>query len=103
MFNSVAERIEELEYRRVVLHGHFDHTRELLMWPRVQLNEGTSGRRNTEPGAFVITPFYCHETKYGLIIQSVITEEFVRSYILVNRGWVPKNRMDQQTRLSGQV
>lgn len=55
--------MEELEYRRVTMHGHFDHSRELYMWPRTLNTEGTK-QRNTEPGAYVVTPFYCNETRY---------------------------------------
>lgn len=59
---SILERLEELEYRRVKLHGHFEHSRELYMWPRSLNTEGTR-QKNAEPGAHVITPFYCNETQ----------------------------------------
>ncbi len=59
---SVQEHLEELEYRRVRLRGSFDHTHELYMWPRSRVMEGMGGpQRGSEPGAFVVTPFYCHE------------------------------------------
>ena len=82
---SIRERLGELEYRRVQLHGHFDHSKELLMWPR-SLNTESMGRG--EPGAHVITPFYCEE---------------LGQFVLVNRGWVPRRKMDQSTRSKGQV
>lgn len=86
--NNVADRLEELEYRRVTLTGQFDHTREIHMWPRGQLSEEYMSKQRSEPGAHIITPFYCNETQ---------------SYILVNRGWVPKSRMNPVTRPQGQI
>ena len=85
--NSILERLEELEYRRVHLHGHFDHSKELLMWPR-SLNMENTGQRGSEPGAHVVTPFYCEE---------------LGRFVLINRGWVPRRKMDPTTRLQGQV
>ncbi|XP_003387040.1 PREDICTED: surfeit locus protein 1-like [Amphimedon queenslandica] len=88
---DIKDQLEEFEYRRVTLTGSYDHSREMLMWPRVQINEEKKpipGNRGSEPGAFVITPFHCNETK---------------SDVLVNRGWVPKARMDPSMRPHGQV
>ena len=56
------------------------------MWPR-SLNTESKGR-GSEPGAHIITPFYCEE---------------LGQFILVNRGWVPKRKMDPATRKNGQV
>lgn len=68
---SVLERLDELEYRRVQLHGHFDHSRELYVWPRTPIADdspqrqggGVLGGKGPQPGAFVITPFHCVETE----------------------------------------
>ena len=59
------------------------------MWPRI-LNTSTDpmARTSREPGAYVVTPFFCHE---------------LGDWILVNRGWVPKRKMDPKTRKNGQV
>ena len=73
--SSVLERLDELEYRRVELHGVFDHSRELYVWPRPLISDdvvpkggrgrtgGALGGKGPQPGAFVITPFHCRETK----------------------------------------
>ena len=56
------------------LHGHFDHSREQYVWPRTpivndrpggqgELGGGLLGGKGPQPGAFVITPFYCVETE----------------------------------------
>ena len=67
---SVAERAEQLEYRKLTVHGHFDHSREIQMWPRSLLERDPSHANRpgggSEPGAQVITPFYCQE------LQSVV-------------------------------
>eukprot|EP00118_Oscarella_pearsei_P008435 m.43408 g.43408 ORF g.43408 m.43408 type:complete len:113 (+) comp33431_c0_seq4:329-667(+) len=83
---SFAE-LSDLEYRRVILHGTFDHANELYLQPRVLLSEGKSAGAK-EPGAQVITPFYCSE---------------VGENILVNRGWVPKSKLNSSSRQRGQV
>ena len=71
----MLERLDELEYRRVELHGVFDHSRELYVWPRPLISDdvvpkggrgrggGAIGGKGPQPGAFVITPFHCKETK----------------------------------------
>ncbi|XP_062515731.1 surfeit locus protein 1-like [Corticium candelabrum] len=86
---SEVSNLDELEYRRVVLHGFFDHGIEFYIRPRQLLSGETRQRIQTsEPGAQVITPFYCRQTN---------------SRILVNRGWVPKSRLNPQSRLEGQI
>lgn len=62
---SVLERLDELEYCRVQLHGFFDHSRELYVWPRTLVadNDAPRGRKGPQPGAYVITPFHCQETE----------------------------------------
>ena len=71
-----------------MLTGHFDHSRELHMWPRTLNSTDDRKRQNTEPGACIVTPFYCRE---------------LGEWVLVNRGWVPRRKMDPSTRLRGQV
>ena len=61
---SVLERLDELEYRRVELHGVFDHSRELYVWPRTLISddvirEGGRGRAGREGPA---TRGFCHHT-----------------------------------------
>ena len=59
-----VSNLDELEYRRVVLHGFFDHGIEFYIRPRQLLSGETRQRIQTsEPGAQVITPFYCRQTK----------------------------------------
>lgn len=85
---DILEHLDELEYSRVSLSGYYDHSRELHMWPRTLNTADTSSRRNTEPGACVVTPFYCHQLK---------------EWVLVNRGWVPRRKMEPSTRPKGQI
>lgn len=57
--------LKELEYRPVVVRGHFDHTKELYILPRSLVDPEKEARdtgrlmSNPESGANVITPFYC--------------------------------------------
>ncbi|XP_055055539.1 surfeit locus protein 1 [Misgurnus anguillicaudatus] len=86
--------IKQLEYRRVKVRGRFDHSKELYILPRSPVDPEREAREagrissSGESGANVITPLYC--TDLGITI-------------LVNRGYVPKNKIRQETRMKGQV
>ncbi|XP_065829504.1 surfeit locus protein 1-like [Oscarella lobularis] len=83
---NLDELLRDFEYRRVTLQGEFDHSKELYLQPRLLLSEGKSVGAK-EPGAQVVTPFTCKVSG---------------ETILVNRGWVPKSRLNPTTRLEGQ-
>ena len=87
---SLAERLKEFEYRRVRLHGYFDHSKELHVWPRsLYAGEATPVQgRGSQTGANVVTPFFCEE---------------LGQFVLVNRGWVPKDKKAPSSRVQGQV
>jgi len=58
---SLSE-LEDMEYRKVIVRGKFDHSKELYLMPRPLLESGssTSGRFGRSPpksGANVITAF----------------------------------------------
>ena len=69
--------ISEFDYRRVYATGKFRHDREMLIGPR--MHDGTDG-------FFVITPL---ERDQGA------------STILVNRGWISREKQFQQDRSEG--
>ncbi|KAF9350963.1 surf-like protein [Mortierella sp. AD094] len=71
------DAIEDFEYRKVKITGRFRHDQEILLGPRT--------RGDGQPGYFIITPF----------------ERTAGSKILVRRGWVPREKKDQATRLDG--
>ncbi|NXU34279.1 SURF1 protein, partial [Drymodes brunneopygia] len=86
--------LKELEYRPVRVRGRFDHSKELYILPRSLLDPAREAREagritsHAENGANVVTPFYC--TELGVTI-------------LVNRGFVPRKKLNPETRLQGQV
>ncbi|XP_026854314.2 surfeit locus protein 1 [Electrophorus electricus] len=86
--------VRNLEYRRVKVRGSFDHSRELYILPRSPVDPERESREagrlssTVESGANVITPFNCSDL--GITI-------------LVNRGYVPKNKIRPETRMKGQV
>ncbi|XP_075869936.1 surfeit locus protein 1 [Nelusetta ayraudi] len=86
--------LNDLEYRRVRVRGRFDHSQELYILPRSlvdpqrEAREAGSLSSSGETGANVITPFHC--TDLGITI-------------LVNRGFVPRQKIKPETRLKGQV
>ncbi|XP_072286803.1 surfeit locus protein 1 [Pyxicephalus adspersus] len=86
--------LQKLEYCPVKVRGHFDHSKELYLLPRTLMDPDKEAREvgqitsSTESGAHVITPFYC--TDLGVTI-------------LVNRGFVPRKKINPETRMKGQV
>ncbi|XP_076868004.1 surfeit locus protein 1 [Brachyhypopomus gauderio] len=86
--------VKELEYRRVKVRGRFDHSQELYILPRSPVDPERETREagrlssSVDSGANVVTPFYCSDL--GITI-------------LVNRGYVPRNKIRPETRMKGQV
>ncbi|XP_029467011.1 surfeit locus protein 1 isoform X2 [Rhinatrema bivittatum] len=82
-----------LEYRPVTIRGYFDHSKELYIVPRTLVDPEREARdagrltSSIESGANIITPFYC--TDLGITI-------------LVNRGFVPRKKMNPDRRKKGQ-
>lgn len=87
------ETFSTMEYQRIHVRGKFDHSKELYIGPRQPItgnDEGGGGIISSRPqtGYLVVTPFH-------------ITDKDMT--ILVNRGWVPKNKVDPSKRSEGQV
>ncbi|KAM3600036.1 uncharacterized protein V6R79_016166 [Siganus canaliculatus] len=86
--------LKNLEYRRVKVRGNYDHAQELYILPRSPVDPEKEAREagqlssSGETGANVVTPFHC--TDLGITI-------------LVNRGYVPKQKIRPETRMKGQV
>ncbi|PNJ45241.1 SURF1 isoform 2 [Pongo abelii] len=86
--------LKNLEYRPVKVRGCFDHSKELYMMPRTMVDpvrearEGGLISSSTQSGAYVVTPFHC--TDLGITI-------------LVNRGFVPRKKVNPETRQKGQI
>uniref|UniRef100_A0A8C7YEJ2 SURF1-like protein n=1 Tax=Oryzias sinensis TaxID=183150 RepID=A0A8C7YEJ2_9TELE len=86
--------VNKLEYRRVRVRGRYDHSKELYIMPRSPVDPEKEAREagslssSGETGANVVTPFQC--------IDLGIT-------ILVNRGYVPRQKIRPETRMKGQV
>eukprot|EP00047_Mylnosiga_fluctuans_P012993 m.28777 g.28777 ORF g.28777 m.28777 type:complete len:250 (-) comp4596_c0_seq2:192-941(-) len=80
------EELRDMDYRRVLLTGTFDHANEILIAPRTLRND--SPVAPTAVGAHVVTPFRLSGT---------------HTQILVNRGFVPVDRKPAATRPDSQV
>lgn len=85
-------KLDEMEYRRVIVTGKFDHSQEILLGPR-SLNREIKNRSGSliggkpESGFHIVTPF---------VLDS-------GERILVDRGWVPMNKKSADTRSEGQI
>ncbi|KAM9793422.1 surfeit locus protein 1 [Syngnathus typhle] len=83
-----------LEYRRVRVRGRYEHDKELYVLPRSPVDPEKEAREagrltsSGETGANVVTPFRC--TDLGITI-------------LVNRGYVPRQKIQPESRMKGQV
>lgn len=89
---SQFENNEDLEYRRIQVRGSFDHSKEMFIGPRSLIDsQGGSGggviSTDVKTGWHVITPF---------LVENGPT-------ILVNRGWVPREKLDPSQRSGGQI
>uniref|UniRef100_A0A8C7HIE6 SURF1-like protein n=1 Tax=Oncorhynchus kisutch TaxID=8019 RepID=A0A8C7HIE6_ONCKI len=86
--------LNNLEYRRVKVRGHYDHSQEMYILPRSPVDPEKEAREagqlssSGDTGANVVTPFYCSDL--GITI-------------LVNRGYVPRKKIKPETRMKGQV
>ena len=77
-----------MEYNRFILKGKFDHSKEIIVQPRARLDKSKPGgglfaSRNLQNGAWIITPLKLTGRNYS---------------VLVNRGWIPKHKLDQKKR-----
>lgn len=58
LFCFSLDRLPEFEYYPIRVRGRFDHSREILIEPRMRLDQdATHGHRTGGHGAHVITPF----------------------------------------------
>ncbi|KAK9499841.1 hypothetical protein O3M35_002802 [Rhynocoris fuscipes] len=88
--------VSQLEFRKVRVRGHFDHSGEMYLGPRSLLSDGQSTYQgkllstasNNSSGYLVITPFLLSDTN---------------EKILVNRGWIPFANKNPKTRPDGQI
>ncbi|XP_070706805.1 surfeit locus protein 1 [Pempheris klunzingeri] len=86
--------LKSLEYRRVRVRGRYDHSQELYILPRSPVDPEKEAREagrlssSGETGANVVTPLHCADL--GITI-------------LVNRGYVPRQKIRPETRMKGQV
>lgn len=90
-FPSNPEELKDLEYRKVIVTGTFDHSREIYVMPRSPVENESRGFRNpgkTQTGANVVTAFKMADSDLE---------------ILVNRGWVPREKIQPETRQEGQI
>ncbi|XP_042905948.1 surfeit locus protein 1 isoform X2 [Parasteatoda tepidariorum] len=86
------EDLNNMEYQRIRVRGKFDHSREMYIGPRALITEKDEGggllSSRSQSGNMVITPFH--------VADKDLT-------ILVNRGWVPRNKSDPSKRPEGQI
>lgn len=74
-------KLDDMEYSTVRIRGVFDHDREVYVGPRADLT-------SKQTGFFVVTPLRLEDRDYS---------------ILVNRGWVPRAKVNPATRREGQT
>ena len=83
-------KLKEMEYKRVIVQGKFDHRKEIILGPRSKNELGikSSGLISRPNSGFqIVTPF---------VLDS-------GQRILINRGWVSKDERNSNKRQEGQV
>jgi len=87
--------VEGVEYKQVSVIGQFDNTKEIIIGPRSFIDAkgeavggGIISARDSRVGFLVVSPF-------------VISGSGQR--ILVNRGWIPRNKIEKVTRVEGDI
>ncbi|XP_022136969.1 surfeit locus protein 1 [Momordica charantia] len=84
----LEDKLDDLEFRRVICKGVFDEKKSIYVGPRSRSISGV-----TENGHYVITP----------LVPIPNIPDSVQSPVLVNRGWVPRSwkekalEVDQQS------
>uniref|UniRef100_A0A1B0GN18 SURF1-like protein n=1 Tax=Phlebotomus papatasi TaxID=29031 RepID=A0A1B0GN18_PHLPP len=95
---ELPENLEDLgkmEYRPVILRGHFLHDREIYMGPRSFIQHGDATSRSGV--------FSKQGNTTGYLVITPLKLEGREEIILVNRGWVPRNLLKPSTRQDGQI
>jgi len=87
------EDLQDMEYRKFELVGTFQNDQEVFIGPRSRVEEkdlpATGGLiSSAQSGYNVVTPFKISGTE---------------TTVLVNRGWVPRKKMNPATRSDGQI
>jgi surfeit locus 1 family protein len=87
------EEIEKLEFRKVTVKGRFDHSKEVYITPVSKVEDESKKQAlitaaEAGVGAFVVTPFHLSDRNWT---------------ILINRGFVPRKRVNPSTRPDGQI
>lgn len=77
------DAVHEFDYRRVVARGVLRHDQEMLIGPRVH---------DGQPGYLVVTP---------LDRSAEFPDARANTKVLVNRGWIPKDKAPLSTRPEG--
>ncbi|XP_065336115.1 surfeit locus protein 1 [Cloeon dipterum] len=82
--------IENLEYCPLKVRGTFDHSKEVFLGPRSLLTseDTSSALMPGKSGVLVVTPFKLADRDETILVQ---------------RGWIPSNKKNPQTRMEGQV
>lgn len=78
------EELRDLNYRKVVVRGTFDHSREIFVMPRSPIESQGQGFRNpgkVQTGANVVTAFRMADSKY---VHLCLTFVFIKctAYVL---------------------
>lgn len=88
------EDLNKMEYQNVTVTGHFIHDKEILMGPR-----GLNSPSNEQSGGGV----FSNKSTTGYHVITPFKIDGREETILVNRGWIPRDKMNPNSRKSGQI
>ncbi|XP_055308244.1 surfeit locus protein 1 [Sitodiplosis mosellana] len=87
-------QLNSMEYQTVKVNGHFLHDKELYLGPRTLIESHENGKKG---GVLTIAP------KSGYLVVTPFKLNGREETILVNRGWVSKNKKTPMSRSEGQI
>ena len=84
------DETEGVEYQQVWTTGKFDNSQEILIGPRSFIDS-----KGESVGGGVIS---ARDSKVGFLVISPFILSDCGKRILINRGWIPRSKMDPETR-----
>ena len=89
------EDVAGVEYKQVSVTGQFENNKEILIGPRSYIDA-----KGEAVGGGIIS---ARDSKVGFLVVSPFIISGTGQRILVNRGWIPRNKLKPETRWDGEI
>jgi len=89
------ESVAGVEYKQVSVAGHFDYSQEVTIGPRSYIDA-----KGEAVGGGIIS---ARDSRVGYLVVTPLVLSGSNQRILVNRGWIQRNKLDPEERKESQV